>query len=143
VIGTDSDKLSQILNNPDAMSQIFSMAQSLGLNTPSSPEQSEPQPAPPPPAMGEDFAHALPTMGEGFAGAMPMMDEGFVKAIMQLMQQSQKSDGKQETLLTALKPYLKPARREKIDRAVRLARISQLAGSTLREHGGLAGLFGK
>ena len=45
----------------------------------------------------------------------------------------------QEALLAALKPYLRPERREKLDRAMRIARISQIAGGALKQHGGLLG----
>lgn len=44
-------------------------------------------------------------------------------------------DTRQERLLLALKPFLKPSRQEKIDRALRAARLSRLAGSALRGSG--------
>ncbi len=105
------DKLNQILNDPDSMAQILSMAKSFGMQ---SDPPSEPLPA-------------------------PLMDEGMMMGLMQLMQHAQQSDGKQEALLQALKPYLAPDRREKLDRAMQLARISHLAGFALRNYGGLFG----
>lgn len=111
------DKLNQILNDPNSMAQILSLAQSFGM-------QSEPEPSAAPPS--------APAMG-----AMP--DEGFLLSIMQMMQQAQKSDAKQEALLCALKPYLAPERREKLDRAMQLARLSHIAGFALRNSGGLLG----
>ena len=36
-------------------------------------------------------------------------------------------------------PYLRPERLEKLDRAMRIARISQIAGGALKQHGGLLG----
>ena len=42
---------------------------------------------------------------------------------------------RQEQLLLALKPFLKPSRQEKIDRALRAARLSRLAGSALHRSG--------
>ena len=62
---------------------------------------------------------------------------------MQMMQQAQHTDSKQEALLCALKPYLVPERRDKIDRALRIARLSQLASFALRNSGGLFGKEGK
>ena len=60
-------------------------------------------------------------------------------AILQLVRQANQKDGPQEALLAALKPYLRPDRREKLDRAMRIARISQIAGGALKQHGGLLG----
>ncbi len=124
MIDTDGieDKLNNILSNPEAMAQIMSLAQSFGGGQ-SQPEQSPPPSSPPP-------------------LALPNMDESFVRGIMQMMQQSQKTDSRQEALLCALKPYLQPERREKIDRAIRIARLSQLASFALRSYGGLSGKQG-
>ncbi len=105
------DKLNQILIDPESMSQILSMAKSFGMQA----EQPSEPTAPPP------------------------MDEGMLMGIMQLMQQAQRTDGKQEALLCALKPYLAPERREKLDRAMQLARISHIAGFALRNYGGMLG----
>ena len=48
------------------------------------------------------------------------------------MQSAGKLEQKQEALLNALRPFLKPNRREKLDRAIRAARLSQLAGRALK-----------
>ena len=53
-------------------------------------------------------------------------------ALRTLLQQVGKLDRRQENLLNALKPFLKPERREKVDRAMQAARISRLAGAALR-----------
>ena len=103
------EKLSQILNNPDSMAQIMSMAQSFGF-------QPESEPSPPP-------------------SSMP--DEEMLRGMMQLMQQMQQNDGRQEALLRALKPYLAPDRRDKLDQAMQLARLSKIAGFALGKPGGL------
>lgn len=110
------EKLQQLLNDPDSMAQIMSFAQALGgQREASSPPPKLPSESPP--------------------------DDGFVRAMLQLVQQAQHSDGKQEALLCALKPFLRPERRDKIDRALRIARLSQLAGSALKNYGGLAGFL--
>lgn len=108
------DKLQQILNDPDSMAQILSLAQSFGMP----PEQ------PPPPARP------------------PAVDDDFFQALCGLMQQARQSDGRQEALLCALKPYLAPERRDNIDRALQIARISHLAGVALGQYGGLPGKGG-
>lgn len=104
------EKLNQLLNDPESMAQILSMAKSLGMQPPTAD-------APPP-------------------SAPPPVDEGMLMGMMQMMQQMQQTDGKQEALLSALKPYLAPERREKLDRAMQLAKISHLAGYALRNYGG-------
>lgn len=72
-------------------------------------------------------------------GMGPPGDDAFVRGILQLVRQANQKDGPQEALLAALKPYLRPERREKLDRAMRIARISQIAGGALKQHGGLLG----
>ena len=42
---------------------------------------------------------------------------------------------RQEALLRALEPFLRPSRREKIERALQIARLSGIAGSALRRGG--------
>ena len=106
--------LGAILQDPAQMQKIFALAQSLGLSSPPQPPPSEPPPAlpqPPPPA--PERSAAADTLAE-------------------LLQKAGKLDRRQENLLNALKPFLKPGRREKIDRAMQAARLSRLAGAALR-----------
>lgn len=105
------DKLTALLNDPQSMAQLLSMAQSLGLSPPEATPAGEPPPAPPP---------------------VPPMDEGMLRSVMQLMQEAQHTDARQEALLCALKPFLRPERRAALDRASELARISRLAGAALK-----------
>lgn len=105
------DKLNALLNDPQSMAQLLSMAQSLGLSPPEATPAGEPPPAPPP---------------------VPPMDEGMLRSVMQLMQEAQHTDARQEALLCALKPFLRPERRAALDRASELARISRLAGAALK-----------
>ena len=112
------EKLSAILNDPDSMAQILSMAQSLGMGQEGEPASGTAAPEPPP------------------------VDPAMLQGIFQLMEQVQHQDGKQEALLLALKPYLAPERRNKIDEALQIARISHLAGAALRNYGGIFGKQG-
>ena len=61
--------------------------------------------------------------------------DAFSEPVSQLLQQAGKLEKRQENLLNALKPFLKPNRREKIDRAMQVARLSHLAGYALRSRG--------
>ena len=114
MIGTEGleEKLQQLLNDPDSMAQTMSLAQSFGAAQQTAQEQPHP--------------------------AVPPIDDGAMRAIIGVMQQLQHTDSRQDALLSALKPYLAPERREKIDRAAQIARISRLASSALQN-----GLFGK
>ena len=119
MVGTEGfeDKLNQILSDPDSMAKIMNLAQSLGgpAAAPNGPPDPPPKPPPPPP------------------------DDAFVKGILRLMQQAQHTDKRQEALLCALKPYLAPERQAKIDEALRIAKLSQLAGFALKNYGGFSG----
>ena len=100
-----------ILQDPEQMQTILSFAKSLGLSPPEAPPKTEPPPSPPqkepPPRTSND-------------------------ALGELLQKAGQLDKRQENLLNALKPFLKPERREKIDRAMQAARLSRLAGAALR-----------
>ena len=122
MVGTEGfeDKLNQILSDPDSMAKIMNLAQSLGgpSAAPNGPPNPPPGPPPAPP---------------------PPPDDAFVKGILRLMQQAQHTDKRQEALLCALKPYLAPERQAKIDEALRIAKLSQLAGFALKNYGGFPG----
>lgn len=120
MIATDNpeEKLKQILADPDSMAQILSLVQSFGMPTEAPSDRSSDNAPPPPP---------------------PPSDGAMLQGIMHLMQQAQHSDKKQEALLGALKPYLAPERRGKLDRAMQIARISHLVSAALQNYGS----FGK
>lgn len=113
------EKLNQILADPESMAQILSLAQSFGMpaEPPSDrpPDGAPPQRVPPPPP--------------------PPVDAAMLQGLMRLMQQTQQADQKQEALLRALKPYLAPERRGKLDRAMQIARISHLVSAALKNYG--------
>lgn len=117
------NKIGEILGNPEAMAGILSLAKNLGL-TPSEPSESqaaqEPQTSAPPPPSQQP---------EALAGSMA-----------QLLSLAGSMGGKELALLQALRPLLRENRREKLDRAIQAARISQIAGTAMKtlgnsEHG--------
>lgn len=117
------DKLNNILSNPDAMSQIMQLAQSLsgGGGEEQQPAQQPPPPrqAPPPapPAGGGDLLSSL-------AGGM---DSGLLTRLLPVIQElGSQSDSNARRLLYALRPYLKEERQEKVERALQLARLFHL-----------------
>ena len=79
--------------------------------------------------------------GELFGGetpqpsALPAAAEGLVGQLKGLMGGSG-SGGDKTALLNALAPFLREDRREKLQKAMRLARAAKIAGVALREAGG-------
>ena len=111
-------KLSQILSDPASMAQIMGIAQQLMGQSPGaadSPASSQTAPPLSPPSAGE--AAAPPTLPP---------------AVTAMLHQAEAENGREAALFNALKPFLKPNRREKIDKAMRVARISHLAGYAIR-----------
>ena len=126
------DKLNSILSNPDAMSQIMQLAQSLGGDgqsaAPPPPGQPGPQqapawgPPPPqqtPPSGGGDLLSSL--LGGG--GLAP----GLLSRLLPLIQElGGQRDSNARNLLYALRPYLKEEKQNKVERALQLARLFHL-----------------
>lgn len=124
------EKLNSLLSNPEAMAQIMQMAQSLSggqaqqpvQQVPQAPPQQPVQPPPPPPLQqapspGGSPLSALSSLTGG-------MDPAMLSKLLPLIQElGSQNDSNARQLLYALRPYLKPDRQEKIERALQLARL--------------------
>ena len=117
------EQLNQILGNPQAMEQIMSLAQSLsgrqeGQEGGGAPDQG-----------AQDGA-------EGSApsplSALEGLDPGLLKMGMGLLSEYSAQDDRKTALLAALRPFLKPERQEKMDQAVRIARLTRVIRTALR-----------
>ena len=130
------DKLNSILSNPDAMSQIMQLAQSLGGGG-----AREPTPPPPPdqpggqpggPAWGNPPQAAPPSAGGGGDLLSSLLgggglDMGLLTRLLPLIQElGGQRDSNARNLLCALRPYLRSDRQEKVERALQLARLFHL-----------------
>ena len=73
-----------------------------------------------------DLAQNL-SLGDDAQGGNPISPER-IETLGKIIQQTQHTDKKQEALVHALRPYLKPGRRTKLDKAIQIAKMSQLAG---------------
>lgn len=119
------DKLNSILSNPDAMSQIMQLAQSLsgpGPGGESPPPQSPPpqQTAAPPPMGGGDLFSSLSSLAGG-------VDPKLLSRLLPLIQElGGQRDSNARALLYALRPYLKEEKQDKVERALQLARLFHL-----------------
>lgn len=120
------DKLNSILSNPDAMSQIMQLAQSLSGPGP----EQEPPPTPPtsplqqsaapPSAGGGDLFSSLSSLAGG-------MDPKLLTRLLPLIQElGGQRDSNARALLYALRPYLKEEKQNKVERALQLARLFHL-----------------
>jgi len=142
-------KLEDILGDPQAMSQIMALAQSLsqtgqggGGQAPTQPKaqrQGEDRPpegeAPPP---NED----APAPPEGLDGLLGGLDAGTLSAAAQLLGRfADGGDDRRTALLAALRPYVREERYAKLDKAIQIAKLSRLIRGGLellrqREEGG-------
>lgn len=118
------EKLGQILSNPQMMQQIMSLAQA--MNASQLPKQ-EPPPPPKPPQ---------PTMP-----AIPDIDPNLLRSLSNMTRQGG-IDQNQQALLKALSPYLSQSRVNKLERAMRAAKMAGLASAFLNS-GGLQLLSGR
>ena len=114
-----NDQLNSILSNPDAMSQIMQLAQSISGEQQEQPKAPQPPKPEPPLSLFDGFDPAL------LAKFLPLARE-----------LSSSSDSNARQLLYALRPYLKEERQEKVERALQLARLFHIGKRFLTEQGG-------
>lgn len=111
------EKLNALLNDPASMAQIMQLAQSFSAQSGNS---AAPPPSPPPPA---DPPPADPSSLSGLLGGI---DPKLIGKLLPLLQGAGKNNESAQ-LLYALRPFLKPERQDKIDRALQLSRMIHLA----------------
>ena len=112
------ERLNALLSNPQLMQQIASMAQSMGNAAPAPQGETEPMQAPPPNINEHNF-------------------QGILQAANQVG-----TDKNQQALLHALSPYLSSTRIQKLERAMRAAKMAGMASLFLNS-GGLQMITGR
>ena len=70
------------------------------------------------------------------AEAPSVPDVGLLAKLAAGLKGAESEPGRERALLAAMRPYLSEGRREKMDRAVKLARMAKLAQRVLGEMGG-------
>ena len=110
------DKLNALLSDPAQMAQIMQLAQQLSGS----------MSAVPPPPLQQP-----PTVGMGG------LDMASLARFLPLLQELNSSNSQVTQLLYALRPFLKPEKQEKIQRAAKLARLIHVGKRALTEMGGL------
>ena len=117
------DNLNQLLSDPNAMEQIFSLAGKLGMSSePSGEPEAEEQP------LSEREPEAA-ELSQPLFGAEGL---GGLGKLLEIFQGSQQTAQEADALLDALRPFLRQERQEKLDRALRLAGLSRAARQAYR-----------
>lgn len=116
------DRINSLLSSPEEMEKIAKLAQSLMGDLGSSAVEKE---------EGRNQESPL----DGLLGGI---DPGMIAAIGRAMSDSGQSD--KTKLLSALSPYLGEKRREKMTKAIHIARVAKLAGAVFSESGGFGGV---
>ena len=132
------EKLNAILSDPQAMGQIASLAQALtgehaGESAP--PPAAEPAEAGPAgEAAGQagttDWSALLGMLGGGGdsnpLSALSELDPQLLQAGLRLFSEYSATDDRKVALLNALKPFVKPERYAKVDKAVQIAKLARV-----------------
>lgn len=117
------DKLNSVLANPQMMSQIMAMAQSLGQSSKNSEST---------PVEGLNTGEKAPPQPTG--SSMLNLDSDTIQKIFSATQQTG-IDKNQQGLLRALTPYLCQSRITKLEKAMRAAKIAGFAATALGSAG--------
>ena len=106
-MGDFEAKLDRILSDPGAMQQIMSLAQSLGGTSQTPP--------------GDNHA-AAPPPGQTPVG----LDAQLLGSLSAVMQQCNQGEDARTALLEALRPFVKPQRYARLDKALQIAKLSRV-----------------
>ncbi len=114
------DTLQAILNDPQTMGQLFSIAQSISGgadNAPAPEEALSPQETAPPPPEGNPLL-ALGGIGD--------LDPKLLSIGLTLLSSLSQEDSRSGVLLQALKPYLSEKHLKHMDKAIQIAKYTRL-----------------
>lgn len=122
------DKLNAILSNPDAMAQVMNLAQSLGGTV------SGGTPDKPPPHT--HTAEREPADTGGIGDLFSQIDPSLITRLLPLLGElNQNGNDERLQLLHALRPFLKPERRDKVERALKAAKLIHIGKKFLTSMG--------
>ena len=126
------DKLNSILGNQAAMNQIMALARSLSGE--------QPPPALEGPAEETTYAPAAEEPKQPDLSAMlGQIDPKMLQVGMDVIRQVQSTEDRNTALLNALRPFLREEKQARLDRAMRLARMTKLIRAALGALGGKEG----
>lgn len=119
------DTLNNILSDPEAMGQIMALAGKLGLDGNAAPPAEEAEEGPDQESARDVPASAGLPGGGDLSALFDPAQLGQLGRLVSLFRQG--GDPQAEALMDALRPYLRPERQAKLDRAKRLAGLSRAA----------------
>ena len=127
------EKLNTLLSDPDAMAQVMNMAQNLSQQMGQSGGSAPPPPPaggaagpapsapPPPPPQGDPMGDLSSLLGG--------IDPTLIQRLLPLLSQMNRAESSETTaFLLALRPFLKPERRDKVERAAQLGYVNGVGG---------------
>ena len=124
------DRINSVLNDPEQMDKIANLAKSLmggGAQITDSGDGG---------MMGKLGELAKGLSGGGSAGQeSPAIDPAMLGKIGRLMKAGNAQSSNERALLEAMKPYLTEKRRQKMDRALQLAKLARIARIAMGEMG--------
>lgn len=129
------EKLNAILSNPEAMGQIMNLAQSLN---PGGSGTDDPQKAAPEAQETEQKTSTPPGGGvdlSGLSGLLGQIDPKMIQRLLPLAGELTGGNDERLQLLYALRPFLKPERRDKVDQAAKTARLIHIGKKLLKSMG--------
>ena len=110
--GDLSARLEAVLSDPAQMEKLSQMARSIFAQEPGTPEKRDDPPERQEPEQAQTDAKLLSVIGKAFA------------------------KGGETSRSTALLLAMRPEKQEKLDRAMKIARMANIAGAVMREYGG-------
>lgn len=110
------DKLQSILGNPEALSQIMSIAQSI-TGSPTSEVSAPDHSAPPFPDT---------SVSDSPLSILENLDPRLLQIGMQLLSEYNSSDDRKTALIAALQPFVKESRYTKVDKAIQIAKLARV-----------------
>lgn len=119
-MGDFEEKLNAILSNPEAMSQVMNLAQSLNLGGSGGSEAAREDPSPPP---KEEESAGLGDMAN-LGSLLGQIDPNMLQRVLPVVKELAGSQNDERMqLLYALRPFLRPERRDKVEQAARTAKL--------------------
>lgn len=132
------EKLNAILSNPEAMGQVMNLAQSLNLGGGGEPSGNDGT-SNPPPQPPQNNAAPGGGVTDGLASLGSLLGQIDPKLISRLLPLAGELAGggndERMQLLYALRPFLKPERRDKVERAAKTARLIHVGKKLLQSMG--------
>ena len=125
------DKLNAILSSPEAMEQISAIASSLGQGQaggPAKPGEEEQASGEP---REDPKTESGPSELSGLGSLLGGFDPGMLTKLLPLVQEYQSGNEEKQALLNALKPFLRRESQEKVEKAIRITRLSRVIRASM------------